>query len=668
MSRSRKIEQLGQANWILPVILLLGAIVRLWGINFGLPHTECRPDETAIISRSLQFFSGDFNPHFFTYPTLYLYLLFGVYLVYYVMGQTIGIYQSPDDLMREFVHHPSHLYLLDRLLSLSFGVLTIAIVYWIGKKLCNAQTAAIAALFLSLTPLHVRDSHFGVTDVTQTFFVVTAVCFMLYMIEGDRETKATFQSYLWAGIFSGLAFSTKYTSLPLIVTFLLTHSLRIWKEREGWKDKIVHYRPLIRGTQLAFLLCAMVLLVGASLLTPDFVSQYLTRDGILENPDRLPALQKLLGILGGTCLVLPVLLKSVRFFAALIDKNAIGFVGSFLTAFLVGTPFALLDPKTFGAEFASVIRASTHATTARNLGTGLSYHFHVSLPLGLGICLFVAAWVGIIATLKRDARRAAILLAFPACYYLLIGGSSIVLFRYMTLLTPFACITAAIGVGMLVDRLSKAGVGVKQFRSPEVFFSLVLVTLILVQPVMAIAQTDRLLATPDNRLVAAEWFRKNTPQSASIYQTGFIYGQPVIDRSPRLVAEHLMSPQINGQKSLATQLLPLQADYVERYPQWDYDPSVGVFYFNQKLQTGLPDYMIIQENAIDPETLLDAGLAEIIQTSYRLKRSFRAMETKDPQNRFDLQDAFYLPFFGFRNVQRPGTNLYIYQLMMKEKS
>jgi Dolichyl-phosphate-mannose-protein mannosyltransferase len=583
MMRSMKMEQLGQANWVLPAILLLGTIVRLWGINFGLPHTECCPDETAIISRSLQFFSGDFNPHFFTDPTLYLYLLFSVYIVYYLLGQLLRIYQSPDDLIREFVHDPSHLYLLDRLLSLSFGVMTIAVVYWIVKKLCNAQTAAIAALFLSLTPLHVRDSHFGVTDVPQTFFVVTAVCLMLYVVEGEREARTTFQSYLWAGIFSGLAFSTKYTSLLLMGTFLVAHSLRVWSEK-GQKDKIVHHR------------------------------------------------------------------------------NAIVFIGSFLTAFLIGTPFALLDPKTLAVQFASVIQ---NATRVQNLGTGLSYHFHVSLPLGLGICLFIAALVGILAILKRDARQAAILLVFPGSYFLMMGGSSVVLFRDMTLLTPFACITAAIGVGMIVERLSKvwSGHGFKQLplRSLESFSSLMLVTLILVQPVMAIAQTDRLLATPDNRLVAAEWFRKNAPQSASIYQTGFIYGQLVIDRSPRLVAEHLISPQINGQKSLATQLLPLQADYVERYPQWEYDPSVGVFYFDERLQTGLPDYIIIQENAVDPETLLDAGLAEIIQKSYSLKRSFRAMETNDPQNRFDLQDAFYLPFVGFRNVQRPGTNLYIYQ-------
>jgi hypothetical protein len=237
------------------------------------------------------------------------------------------------------------------------------------------------------------------------------------------------------------------------------------------------------------------------------------------------------------------------------------------------------------------------------------------------------------------------------------GKTSLAPVRYMTLVIPFACMMAALGVVMVVDRLSKwVNVG-------RVFLGCALVTLILVQPVAAIVQSDGLLATVDNRLVAAEWFRQNVPQSASIYQTGLIYGQMVVDRSPRLVIEQLRSPQINGQKSLAEGLVPMQEDYLERYPQWNYDASVGVFYFNQKLQTGLPDYIVVQEDAVEPETILEAGIGEVIQSSYRLKRSFRAMERHVAGNYFDRQDAFYLPFAGFKNVQRPGTNLYIYQLV-----
>jgi Dolichyl-phosphate-mannose-protein mannosyltransferase len=648
----RKIRYESQAEWILPIVLLMGAIVRLWGINFGLPHTECRPDETALVSRSLQFFSGDFNPHFFTYPTLYMYVLFGVYLVYYLFGQALGVYGSPDDLMGEFVHDPSHLYLLDRLLSAGFGVLTIAMVYLLVQRFYDRWAAAIASLFLSVAPLHVRDSHFGVTDVTQTFLIVTAVFCILCFVE-----RGGIKNYLWAGLFSGLALSTKYTSLPLIGVFLVAHSLRVIRERDGWKEKITGNRRLIRGVQLGLILVGAVLVGGAIVLTPDFVTQHLTSDGHFENPDRLSGLRKLLGLLGGTCLGLPILLQWVPFFAALVDRGAALFAGGLLAGFLVGTPFALLDPKLFVAEFANVIRSSGQAARVQDLGLGFIRHFNFSLPLGLGVCLFVAALLGCGAALRRYGSRSVVLLAFPIIYYVLMGKTSLAPVRYMTLVIPFACVMAALGVVMVVNRLSKwVNVG-------RVFLSCALVTLILVQPVAAIVQSDRLLATADNRLVAAEWFRQNVPQSASIYQTGLIYGQMVVDRSPRLVIEQLRSPQINGQKSLADELVPMQEDYLERYPQWNYDAGVGIFYFNQKLQTGLPDYIVVQEDAVEPETVLEAGIGEVIQSSYVLRRSFRAMERHVAGNYFDRHDAFYLPFAGFKNVQRPGTNLYIYQLV-----
>jgi 4-amino-4-deoxy-L-arabinose transferase-like glycosyltransferase len=651
----RKMSYGSRVEWVLPTVLLLGAIVRLWGINFGLPHTECRPDETALVSRSIQFFSGDFNPHFFVYPTLYMYVLFGVYLVYYVFGQMLGVYQSPDDLMREFVLDPSHLYLLDRLLSAGFGVATIAVVYLLVQRVYGFWAGAIAALFLSVAPLHVRDSHFGVTDVSQAFLIVTAV-FFICCLEGERKG---WKNYLWAGIFSGLALSTKYTSLPLVGAFLVAHSLGVMAERDGWKQKMIDHRRLIFGVQLGLILLGMILIGGAIVLTPDFVTQYLSADGSLENPDRLPALQKVLATLGGVCLGLPILLQWVPFFRALVDRGALMFGGGVLAAFLVGTPFALLDPKVFASEFANVIRSAGQAAQAphvESLGMGFVRHFNFSLPLGLGVCLFTAAFLGCGAAVRLNRSRAAVMLAFPVFYYIFMGKTWTAPVRYMTPVIPFACMMAALGVVVTVERLSK-WVSVKR-----VFLSCALVTLILVQPVAAIVQSDGLLATTDNRLVAAEWFRENVPQSAAIYQTGTIYGQMVVDRSPRLVIEQLRSPQINGQKTLAEKLLPMQEDYLERYPQWDYDASVGIFYFNRRLQTGLPDYIVVQEDAVEPETVLEAGIAEVIQSSYVLRRSFRAMERHVPGNYFDRQDAFYLPFAGFRNVRRPGTNLYVYQL------
>jgi 4-amino-4-deoxy-L-arabinose transferase-like glycosyltransferase len=640
-------------KWALPVIFIIAIAVRFWGINFGLPQTECRPDETAIVSRAVGFFTGDFNPHFFIYPTLYMYLLFGCYLVYYVIGQLSGIYSSPDDLMREFALNPSNLYLIDRCLSATFSVATLLVVYVIAQKLFNRKAATFAALFLSLAHITVRDAHFGVTDSTQTFWVVLAVLFMLRSYE-----SRSIQDYTYTGLFSGLAISTKYTAIPIIFSMAIAHILKIWAVRDQWKDLVVTHRRLIRFTQIALILIGVLLWVGTMLLSPEFINQYLSPDGHLDNPERIPAIQRLLRFCGSFFLAIAIL-SYFRGISALINPSILRYLGGLLLGFFLGTPYALLDPKAFTAAFSSVIHASAHVTHGEYLGRGFTYHFFSTLPLGLGSILFGLALLGIIVVFRLGIVRAIVFLSFPSLYYLLMGQSTVVPFRYMLLVVPFACITAAIALTQAITTFSQLS---KRPRF-EPFLALFLATLILVQPAIAIAQSDRLLSIPDNRLIAANWIRQNIAPESSFYQTGLLYGQVIIDRSPNLVMQHLQSKQINGQKLTETQLHA--EDHIETYPQWLYDPDVG-FFHHQRFQKGLPDYIIIQESCVERSNRIEPGIAELVQKSYKLKKSFRAIETQDRRNRFDLHDSFYLPFAGFSNISRPGTNLYLYEHLKDE--
>gem|GEM_PF-7092759 len=47
---------------ILFLFIIIGCIVRYWGINFGLPHLDCRPDELVVVNIALKFGTGDLNP------------------------------------------------------------------------------------------------------------------------------------------------------------------------------------------------------------------------------------------------------------------------------------------------------------------------------------------------------------------------------------------------------------------------------------------------------------------------------------------------------------------------------------------------------------------------------------------------------------------------------
>ena len=75
---------------VLIFILVLAAIVRLLGINFGLPHALCRPDEEIIVAISRLFFKGDFNPHFHLYPAFFMYFNFLIYWFFFVFCLATG--------------------------------------------------------------------------------------------------------------------------------------------------------------------------------------------------------------------------------------------------------------------------------------------------------------------------------------------------------------------------------------------------------------------------------------------------------------------------------------------------------------------------------------------------------------------------------------------------
>lgn len=205
----------------LMLILILAFVLRVWGIAFGLPLLETRPDELTSISIALDVLSGEFNPHFFVYPSLHIYLLSFLYLIYYAIGRIAGTFKTLVDLAVEFSLDPTILHLIARLMSVVFAVATIYLLYRLTKRLLNSEPAAlISSLLLSIAYLHVRESHFAKTDVMMVFFLVLSFVFIfkLYSRQSLRDS-------LLAGLASGLAISSKYSAFPVLASLFLVYVL-----------------------------------------------------------------------------------------------------------------------------------------------------------------------------------------------------------------------------------------------------------------------------------------------------------------------------------------------------------------------------------------------------------------------------------------------------------
>ena len=56
--------KLRHVAWTIAAVCALGAVLRFWAIDYGLPGLY-HPDETPILNRALTFAKGDPNPHNF---------------------------------------------------------------------------------------------------------------------------------------------------------------------------------------------------------------------------------------------------------------------------------------------------------------------------------------------------------------------------------------------------------------------------------------------------------------------------------------------------------------------------------------------------------------------------------------------------------------------------
>lgn len=236
------------------VIVVIAAIARFWGIWFGLPHTQARPDESVVAAIAIGFFGGDLNPHFFDYPTLFMYLLAGLYYAYFAVGHASGTFLSIADFVASSVPHSAPFFLIARCFSAVLGTATVVLAYRIASRLAGQRAGLVGALFLALSLIHARDSHFGVTDVAVTFLVCASIAALI-----DAHAERAPRGFFLAGLLAGLAASTKYNAALLLVPACISQVIEILDARR-------ERRPLPGDGRLPLFLAPFV--VGALLGTP----------------------------------------------------------------------------------------------------------------------------------------------------------------------------------------------------------------------------------------------------------------------------------------------------------------------------------------------------------------------------------------------------------------
>lgn len=383
-------------RWALALVLLIAAAMRVWGIGFGLPFVVARPDEPQIAGPAVGFLSGDLRPPYLEWPTLFAYTVALLYVLYFLIARPFGGYPTLAAFAESRRVDLSPFLYVSRGLSALMGVLTVWWIYALGRRAFDATVGTVGACFLALAFLHVRDSHFGVTDVTMTALVVLAVVAVLDWRQAGGARRAVL-----AGLAAGLATSAKYNAVLVCVAFAVALALRLFEERrEGW--------PAVRRSALALLLFACAFPIALFGTSP-----YV----LLDWPRVVRALTATQAMfLGGHSIVLG---RGWWYYASVVLPAAVGW-----PIFIAGVAGTILLLVTRFRQAAVVVAFPiTYYVVA---GRGLGVFARYIVPVVPFLCL-AAAWLMVEAVRRTTARSspawrraamaaAAIVMVAPTAY------------------------------------------------------------------------------------------------------------------------------------------------------------------------------------------------------------------------------------------------------------
>ena len=283
------------------VILFVAFFLRFNGINFGFPYVY-NSDEFSFVDPAKHILvTGDMNPHWFGHPgSFIIYLLvplfavlFSVCFFYYFSA---GIIHHFSEFKQMVYSHPALNTVLPhysgRVLMVVFATITVYLVYLVSKRFFNNSVGLLAALSLSISPLHVEHSRFIRSDITATMLMMSSVYFLFLFFDENKKIRYLIASSLSAGF----AISTKYPS-GLIVFPILIYCLM--RDFSGSKLSTMQYLFDCLKIKTFFSKALLCIAIGFFIFAPFVMLDYrhAIKDMLYEargmqlGAERLPGIQ-----------------------------------------------------------------------------------------------------------------------------------------------------------------------------------------------------------------------------------------------------------------------------------------------------------------------------------------------------------------------------------------
>jgi hypothetical protein len=451
---------------------VLSLALNLAGLTWGLP-ARWHPDEKAgVVARMLT--EGSLRPDSFINPSLAMNLTLpfvGLQQVAASAGLLAGRGADPLLAMR---------------VASALAWAAAVVVVGRASRSIHPRLGPWPAVFLAVAPAAVNLGHFATPEAWLVLGVSATLALALDHLRGRAPAWAV-------GIALGLAASTKYTAAALAVPALIAVA---WRPSDGRRSP----------SFLALALLALAAGAGLWLSGVDSLAPRLRLDDprMLQAPYAFAFLRKLalgLALAGTAGVVLWGLAERRIAWAARVARTEVAaLAGAAIGGFVVGSPYALIDPIAFlsGLAFNDQTRFEYKGLT----GSTTSFGPYLALMAdALTWPLLAAALLGLAVCAGRALRRdpAALVLGTGLLVpYLLVASSGHRALRFVAPALPAAAWVAALGLAALPARV----------RAPIRW-------LVAARAALGAVLVVRLFFV-DSRIVAERWLGANTPPGATI--------------------------------------------------------------------------------------------------------------------------------------------------------
>lgn len=252
-------------RWLLVFAVLVIFGIHLSGLQKNLPFTPEADEPTRVLAALRMATSGDLNPGWFGHPgSTVIYPLALIYHLWVWINRLTSALSLPLEWSATYDPVLSEFYWLGRFLTISYGLISIPLVYQVGRQAFGRQVGLIGTLFAILPVLTISHTQLIRTDSASTFFGLLSLYLCLKL---SRQPGLAHQ--LKAGLAIGLAIATKYLMAALIPILMIIDLLIL---TQHWPLTKVKTSPLLLnlGSGLLAIFC------GFALSTPYFFLDFST--------------------------------------------------------------------------------------------------------------------------------------------------------------------------------------------------------------------------------------------------------------------------------------------------------------------------------------------------------------------------------------------------------